>query len=90
MERQQEIEELKKKKERQELKRFDQQFGFLIVLLFNCVNWVFFLCSILKILAICSPLLQNNCKVLFIMTPCAGEALRLAIQTNTCALRQRH
>nr|CCN80044.1 hypothetical protein [Klebsiella pneumoniae] len=42
-----------------------QQFGFLIIL-FLIVLTGYSLCSILKILAICSPLLQNNCKVLFI------------------------
>ena len=70
MERQQEIEERSRdliikadEKERQELKRFDLPYG-----IFDSsflVSWIF-LCS-MKIFAICSPPLQNNCKVLFMM-----------------------
>ena len=66
MERQQEIEERSRdlirkadEKERQELKRFDLLYGILLqldVFLFS-----------MKIFAICSPPLQNNCKVLFMM-----------------------
>ncbi len=72
MERQQEIEERSRdlirkadEKERQELKRFDLQYGIFWVLLFLLQLDVFLFS--MKIFAICSPPLQNNCKVLFMM-----------------------
>lgn len=73
MERQQEIEERSRdliikadEKERQELKRFDLPYGIFFDSSFFLVSWMFFLFS-MKIFAICSPPLQNNCKVLFMM-----------------------
>ncbi len=73
MERQQEIEERSRdlirkadEKERQELKRFDLLYGIWFVLLFLLSAEIVFLFS-MKIFAICSPPLQNNCKVLFMM-----------------------
>ncbi len=72
MERQQEIEERSRdlirkvdEKERQELKRFDLLYGIFWVLLFLLQLDVFLFS--MKIFAICSPPLQNNCKVLFMM-----------------------
>ncbi|STW99319.1 Uncharacterised protein [Klebsiella pneumoniae subsp. rhinoscleromatis] len=72
MERQQEIEERSRdlirkadEKERQELKRFDLLYGIFLVLLFLLQLDVFLFS--MKIFAICSPPLQNNCKVLFMM-----------------------
>ncbi len=72
MERQQEIEERSRdlirkadEKERQEVKRFDLLYGSFRVLLFLLQLDVFLFS--MKIFAICSPPLQNNCKVLFMM-----------------------
>ncbi|STT72424.1 Uncharacterised protein [Klebsiella pneumoniae] len=72
MERQQEIEERSRdlirkadEKERQELKRFDLLYGIFLILLFLLQLDVFLFS--MKIFAICSPPLQNNCKVLFMM-----------------------
>ncbi|PNQ06547.1 hypothetical protein A9R14_29140 [Klebsiella pneumoniae] len=89
MERQQEIEERSRdliikadEKERQELKRFDLPYGIFLILLFFLVSWIFFLCS-MKIFRDMQPATPEQLQSIIHDAPCAGEAFRMALQTNT-------
>lgn len=88
MERQQEIEERSRdlirkadEKERQELKRFDLPYGiFLILLFFASAGYFFVQYEDFRDQQSATP---EQLQSIIHETPCAGEALRLAIQTNT-------
>ena len=88
MERQQEIEERSRdliikadEKERQELKRFDLLYGIFWVLLFFASAGCFFVQY--EDFRDMQPATPEQLQSIIHQTPCAGEALRLAIQTNT-------
>ncbi len=87
MERQQEIEERSRdliikadKKERQELKRFDLPYGIFLILLF-LVSWIFFVQY--EDFRDMQPATPEQLQSIIHDAPCAGEAFRMALQTNT-------
>ncbi|WP_239790746.1 hypothetical protein [Klebsiella pneumoniae] len=88
MERQQEIEERSRdliikadEKERQELKRFDLPYGFFLILLFFWLAGYFFVQY--EDFRDMQPATPEQLQSIIHETPCAGEVLLLAIQTNT-------
>ncbi|MDH0993803.1 hypothetical protein [Klebsiella pneumoniae] len=87
MERQQEIEERSRdliikadEKERQELKRFDLPYGIFLILLF-LVSWIFFVQY--EDFRDMQPATPEQLQSIIHDAPCAGEAFRMALQTNT-------
>ena len=87
MERQQEIEERSRdlirkadEKERQELKRFDLLYGIFWVLLF-CFSWMFFFVQYEDFRDM-QPATPEQLQSIIHDAPCAGEAFRMALQTN--------
>lgn len=88
MERQQEIEERSRdlirkadEKERQELKRFDLPYGIFFDSSFFCVSWIFFLqYEDFRDMQSATP---EQLQSIIHDAPCAGEAFRMALQTNT-------
>ncbi len=60
----------------------DQQFGFLIVLLLIVLTGYFFV-QYIEDSRDMQPATPEQLQSIIHETPCAGEALRLAIQTNT-------
>lgn len=88
MERQQEIEERSRdlirkadEKERQELKRFDLLYGIFWVLLFFCFSWMFFFVQYEDFRDM-QPATPEQLQSIIHDAPCAGEAFRMALQTN--------
>ncbi|WP_131003162.1 hypothetical protein [Klebsiella variicola] len=88
MERQQEIEERSRdliikadEKERQELKRFDLPYGIFLILLFFWLAGYFFVQY--EDFRDMQPATPEQLQSIIHETPCAGEVLLLAIQTNT-------
>ncbi|HHI2052277.1 TPA: hypothetical protein ACP4ZE_005302 [Klebsiella pneumoniae] len=88
MERQQEIEERSRglirkadEKERQELKRFDLPYGiFLIFLFFASAGYFFVQYEDFRDM---QPATPEQLQSIIHDAPCAGEAFRMALQTNT-------
>ena len=89
MERQQEIEERSRdliikadEKERQELKRFDLPYGIFFDSSFFLVSWIFFFVQYEDFRDM-QPATPEQLQSIIHDAPCAGEAFRMAIQTNT-------
>lgn len=66
-------------KERQELKRFDLLYGIFWVLLF-CFSWMFFVQY--EDFRDMQPATPEQLQSIIHDAPCAGEAFRMALQTN--------
>ncbi|RRF57714.1 hypothetical protein [Klebsiella pneumoniae] len=88
MERQQEIEERSRdliikadEKERQELKRFDLPYGIFLILLFFWLAGYFFVQY--EDFRDMQPATPEQLQSIIHDAPCAGEAFRMALQTNT-------
>ncbi|HBR6332279.1 TPA: hypothetical protein L9093_004220 [Klebsiella pneumoniae] len=88
MERQQEIEERSRdlirkadEKERQELKRFDLLYGIFFGSSFFCFSWMFFVQH--EDFRDMQPATTEQLQSIIHDAPCAGEAFRMALQTNT-------
>ncbi|HBL0153013.1 TPA: hypothetical protein LOM21_004188 [Escherichia coli] len=89
MERQQEIEERSRdliikadEKERQELKRFDLPYGIFFDSSFFLVSWIFFFVQYEDFRDM-QPATPEQLQSIIHDAPCAGEAFRMALQTNT-------
>lgn len=87
MERQQEIEERSRdliikadEKERQELKRFDLPYGIFLILLFWLAGYFFVQYEDFRDM---QPATPEQLQSIIHDAPCAGEAFRMALQTNT-------